>query len=77
MTADQNDLAQQVMELQGQMAFQEDAIRALDDAMATQQQEILLLRRQIELLKQRQEEQTAADEAGGGGMDGNERPPHY
>ena len=57
------------------MAFQEDTIAALNEAIATQQQEILVLREQLALLKQRQEEQAAQLDLGG--APATERPPHY
>ena len=69
-----DNLEQQVMDLQSQMAFQEDLIGSLDAALAQQQQEILVLRRQLELLRQRQEELA---EAGAAGSPVNEKPPHY
>ena len=57
-------LKQQLHAVQGQLAFQEDTVQALDDALTLQQQEIMVLRRQLELLKQRQ------DELGAGRDDG-------
>ena len=71
------DYKHQLMEMQNKLAFQEDAVRALDDALALQQQEILLLRRQVELLKQRQDEQAARHDADEGGSPIDEKPPHY
>jgi SlyX protein len=77
MSTDMDTLRQQVLELQSQLAFQEDAISSLDGALALQQQEILLLRRQLELLRQRQEEQTAHNEADPAGAPADDKPPHY
>jgi SlyX protein len=77
MSAEVEQLKQQMMELQSQLAFQEDAVESLDAALSEQQQEILVLRRQVELLKERQETQAAAEEAGGADAPANERPPHY
>ena len=57
MSGDIDELKQLVMELQSQLAFQEDAVGSLDQALAQQQQEIMLLRRQLEILRQRQQEQ--------------------
>lgn len=68
-------LREQMMEIQSQLAFQEDTINSLNEALAVQQQEILLLRRQIELLKQRQDEQAAGEPGGASVLD--EKPPHY
>lgn len=63
----------QLVEVQSQLAFQEDAMRELNEALALQQQEILVLRRQVQLLKQRQDEQQPAQDSGSA----EERPPHY
>lgn len=69
-------MASDLIEVQNQLAFQDDTIQALNSALTSQQQEILVLRRQIELLKQRQDEQ-------GTGVDDDqsapaaEKPPHY
>ena len=77
MSADVDMLKQQMMELQSQLAFQEDAVRSLDEALAQQQQELLLLRRQLELLRQRQQDNTAHNEAGLAGAPADDKPPHY
>ena len=77
MSADVDVLKQQMMELQSQLAFQEDAVRSLDEALAHQQQELLLLRRQLELLQQRQHDTTALHEAASAGLPANDKPPHY
>ena len=74
-----DELRQQLMEVQSQLAFQEDTVQTLNDALAQQQQEILLLRRQLELIKLRQDEQAA----GAGHQTDqtaspiDEKPPHY
>lgn len=77
MSAEVQELKQQLVELQGQLAFQEDAVSSLDAALAQQQQEILVLRRQLELLKQRQDEHAARADAGEGDFGAAEKPPHY
>lgn len=77
MSADIDTLQQQMMELQSQLAFQEDAVSSLDAALALQQQEIMLLRRQVELLRQRQQDNEAANEAGIATAPLDEKPPHY
>jgi SlyX protein len=77
MSAEIEELKRQLMELQSQMAFQEDTMQGLNDAVSAQQQEILLLRRQLELLKIRQDEQGAPREPGGAGSAMEEKPPHY
>ena len=77
MSADVDLLKQQMTELQSQLAFQEDAVRSLDEALAHQQQELLLLRRQLELLQQRQPDSTALAEALSAGVPADDKPPHY
>jgi SlyX protein len=77
MSADVDLLKQQVLELQSQLAFQEDAVRSLDEALAQQQQELLLLRRQLELLRQRQLEHAVHNDTGLASAPTDERPPHY
>jgi SlyX protein len=67
-------LKRQLVEMQTQLAYHEDMLGQLNDALATQQQEILVLRRQVQLLKQRQDEQ-GPDPAAPGAV--QERPPHY
>ena len=59
------ELVQQMVELQTQVAFQVTA----------QQKEILVLREQLELLKQRQDETIAQVDQAGPVVD--EKPPHY
>jgi len=77
MSADVDLLKQQMMELQSQLAFHEDAVRSLDEALAHQQQELLLLRRQLELLQQRQHDITSFNEAVSAGLPANDKPPHH
>ena len=71
---DSQDIRQLLEDVQTQLAYQEDTVRALNDALAAQQQEILVLRRQLQLLKQRQDEQAAGDTAD---APAGEKPPHY
>ena len=73
--SDMQNVLAQLVELQSQVAFQDDTIATLNEAVASQQQEILVLREQLTLLKQRQEEQAAQLDHGGPAA--NERPPHY
>jgi SlyX protein len=74
--ADFDKLASDLVEVQTQLAFQEDTVSVLNEAITGQQQEIILLRRQLELLKQRLEERgNSADDAPGPSVD--EKPPHY
>ena len=76
MANETDDLRTQIADLQSQLAFQEDTVQRLDDALAAQQQEILLLRRQVELLKQRQDE-LIATRADAPAEPVSEKPPHY
>ena len=76
MTTETDKLREMLVDLQSQVAFQEDAIAALDGALSQQQQEILMLRRQVELIGERQKAQAEQlSEVTGGGAD--EKPPHY
>ena len=77
MAADVDLLKQQMMELQSQLAFQEDAVRSLDEAPAHQQRELLLLRRQLELLQQRQQHDASHNEVSLAGASAENKPPHY
>ena len=77
MSADIDTLKQQMMELQSQLAFQENTMGSLDAALALQQQEILVLRRQVQLLRARQQEQESNNEAGMANAPLDEKPPHY
>jgi SlyX protein len=72
-----DELKSELMEVQSQLAFQEDTIQALNEAISSQQQEMLVLRRQLELLKQRQEEQVPGQEPAGESSLLDEKPPHY
>jgi SlyX protein len=77
MLADVDLLKKQILELQSQLAFQEDAVQSLDRALAQQQHEMLVMRRQLELLRQHQLEQTEDSGAALDGDPANELPPHY
>jgi SlyX protein len=68
------EVVQQLFDVQTQLAYQEDMVRELNDALALQQQEILVLRRQLQLLKQRQDDM-ASEPVGPDNAD--EPPPHY
>ena len=62
--------------LEAQIAFVEDTVRALDEALATQQQHILRLERQIDRLEQQLKDQgTRLDEVAPEASD--PLPPHY
>ena len=73
--ADSEELRRHLDEVQTQLAYQEDTVQALNEAVALQQQEILLLQRQVQLLKQRQDETGVGPDAHSAAAD--EKPPHY
>ncbi len=74
---DESELQQLLRDVQSQLAFQEDAISSLDDALAQQQQEIMQLRRQLQLLGENQKEQAAMMDARPSSGPEDEKPPHY
>jgi SlyX protein len=67
------DLSAQVVELQTQLAFQEDALQMLDNVVTSQQQSIDRLTK----LQQQLERQLAALTSGTDVLPGEQRPPHY
>lgn len=69
------EFRRQLEALQTQMAFLEDTVTALNEALAGQQRDILTLREQLVLLKRRQDELQLRQEAGATVEQG--RPPHY
>ena len=75
MTAEIDALKTALSEVQSQLAFQDEIVAALNDALASQQQDILLLRRQLELLKQRLDEQALGGVSSAPVTD--QKPPHY
>ena len=72
-----DDLRSAVEDLQSQLAFHEDTVQTLNDALASQQQELLLLRRQLELLKELQDQQGRALDQLPDLPAADEKPPHY
>jgi SlyX protein len=77
MSTEGDTLKHQMEAMQSQLAFQEDALRSLDEALARQQQEILLLRRQLELLRQRDQEHATYHDTGLASVPLDDKPPHY
>lgn len=63
-----------VIELETRIAYQEDALRALDESVGRQQLEIIQLERRIEALQARM---AALIESAPRELPGDERPPHY
>ncbi len=70
------DAQHQIEALQTQMAFLEDTVTSLNEALSGQQREILTLRQQLTLLKQRQDELQHQQGTAPGDV-ADERPPHY
>lgn len=68
-----NELSMQMVELQTQLAFQEDALLALDHVITSQQQSIDRLLQ----FQQRLERQIAEMNEGADQPLTDERPPHY
>ena len=69
---------EQLIELQTQLAFQEDLLQALNDVVTKQQSQIDALQR--ELLSNRDKLTHVLENLpapGEGGSNDNERPPHY
>lgn len=67
------DVEQKLIDLEERVAFQEDTINKLDDAMADQQKQLLDLTRQVQLLA----EQLRKVEQGLPEAPQDEKPPHY
>ena len=66
----------ELIELQTQLAFQEQTIGELNDALTSQQQQLDSLRLELRLLHDKFEEGIAAGESGEfSAVD--EKPPHY
>ena len=74
--ASDRDWQRQLVELQSQLAFQEDTVHQLNEALAAQQRELLSLRRELELLRERLAEQGRRLDAAEPQAP-EERPPHY
>lgn len=73
--AELDEIRELLVDVQSQLAYQEDTVRELNEALALQQQEILVLRRQLQLLKQRQDEHSPGDSTGTAVAE--VKPPHY
>jgi SlyX protein len=69
----EQDLQEQLAELQARVAFQDDTIEVLDEALSRQQQDILVLQRAVHMMRdemKKAQEQRSEFHA-------DERPPHY
>lgn len=73
MSGIEDDLREQLVELQTQLAFQEDALQALDAVVTRQQQQLDRLGELVERL-QRQHAELQGEIAQHGP---DQRPPHY
>ncbi len=72
-------MANDIEQLEEKLAFQEDTLQKLDDALASQQQQILLLEHQVKLLGEqlRKVEDASVGAAPAGAAPADEKPPHY
>ncbi|MFK8043499.1 SlyX family protein [Congregibacter sp.] len=73
---DDDQPSAEIAQLQAELAFQNDSVQRLNDALATQQQDILMLQRQVALLG----EQLRALRENDNHNEGEavlEKPPHY
>ncbi len=71
------DNANDIVELQQQVAFQEQTIDTLNDVVSKQQKDITRLDRAVALLAQQMASLQQAADAGQGGSEANQPPPHY
>jgi len=71
-----SDIHDELIELQTRIAYQEDTINQLNDAVTRQDADILQLQQQIRLLAKRIDELSFAPNNGSDEIP-NERPPHY
>ncbi|RNL67752.1 SlyX family protein [Zhongshania marina] len=69
------DVSSQLVEVQTQLAFQEDMLNALNERVVAQDLEIRNLRRTLELLHEQMKQKNASAEDGQ--IHEMERPPHY
>jgi SlyX protein len=69
--------AADIVELQQQVAFQEQTIDTLNDVVSKQQKDITRLDRSVALLAQQMASLQQAADAGQGGSEANQPPPHY
>ena len=71
------DLQDRIDQLEERLAFQDDSLQKLDDALSSQQQQLLLLERKIDLMLA-QMHKLEAELPGAGSTDpADEKPPHY
>ena len=66
-----------IVELQQQIAFQEQTIDALNEVVSRQQKDLTRIEHTLSLLAQQMKNLQQASDAGQGGPEANEPPPHY
>ncbi len=71
------NLAEQLVDLQTQVAFQEQTIAELNEALASQQRELGAIQREWAAMKAMYESLQRQDSAQSAGDVLSERPPHY
>ena len=71
------DNAAHIIELQQQLAFQEQTIDTLNEVVSKQQKDLTRLDRALALLAQQMTNLQQAADAGQGGPEANQPPPHY
>ena len=71
------DNANDIVELQQQVAFQEQTIDALNEVVSRQQQDLIRLDRALALLAQQMASKQQAADAGPGHAEAHQQPPHY
>jgi len=71
------DNANDIVELQQQVAFQEQTIDALNEVVSRQQQDLTRLDRALALLAQQMTSMQQAADVGPGHAEAHQPPPHY
>ncbi|MDB4002693.1 SlyX family protein [Oceanospirillaceae bacterium] len=66
-----------IVELQQQIAFQEQTVDTLNEVVSRQQKDLTRIERTLSLLAQQMKNLQQAADAGQGGPEANEPPPHY
>ena len=66
-----------IVELQQQIAFQEQTVDTLNEVVSRQQKDLTRIERTLSLLAQQMKNSQQTADAGQGGPEANEPPPHY
>ena len=66
-----------IVELQQQIAFQEQTVDTLNEVVSRQQKDLTRIERTLSLLAQQMKNLQQAADADQGGPEANEPPPHY